>query len=154
MCVRAITCIAIGQDMWQSERLVFIYCVYHILREIYPCYVISFVLPRAAPLTIIISFLINICIASAADFLPSLHVRIRLLIHLSSNLISDELSISNCSFQFSVIFHLLNENPEPSAPLNSAMLIFLPWTEILAVDFNSCGLAHILLCGSRVSVPL
>lgn len=127
--------------------------MYHKHREIYPYHVISFVLLRAAPLTIIISFIINTCIALAAHFLPSLYVRIHLVIYLTSNLISGGLNISNCSDQFSVIFHLLYENPEPSAPLNSAVWIF--YLELrFSVDFNSCGIAHILLCERRLSVPL
>lgn len=75
------------------------------------------------------------------------------MIYLSSNLISDGLSISNCSVEFGVIFHLLYENPEPSASLNLAVWIF--YLELrFAVDLNSCGIAYILLCESRVSVPL
>lgn len=74
--------------MWQAGRLfsiymyVFILCISYTMGNIYPCYITSFMLPKAA-------------------------------------------SLANCSFHFSVIFHLCDENSEPSVPLNSAMLIFL-----------------------------
>lgn len=127
--------------------------VHHILREIYPYYMISFLFLRAEPLTIITAFLIDICIALSAHFLPSLYVRIHLLIFLSS---TNELSISNCSFQFSVIFHLLYENPEPSTPFNSAVWIFYlelrfsQWISIAVVLPTVCCVKVGCLCHYRV----